>query len=77
LTELLDDQAAAAFLADLAAEGLVKSDESLPEPLTPKRAEGDRETPRIEWREEVRRLAGACGHYPAGGEVCLDDPFTS
>jgi len=65
------------FLADLSAEGLVESDAPLPASQAPPPSENDREPPRIEWREEVRRFAGGCAFIPAGSEQCFQDPSTS
>lgn len=77
LTELLRDPGVTAFLADLAAEGLVESEGPLPvSPAIPP-AENDREPPRIEWREEVRRFAGDCSFIPAGSEPCFQNPTNS
>ena len=77
LTQLLGDPAVTAFLADLAGEGLVESDGPLPAPPEPPPAADDREPPRIEWREEVRRFAGECAFLPAGGGACDLIPETS
>ena len=77
LTQLLRDPDVSAFLADLSAEGLVESDCPLPASQTPAPLENDREPPRIEWREEVRRFAGGCAFIPAGSEQCFQDPSTS
>jgi hypothetical protein len=77
LNQLLDDPAAAAFLVDLAAEGLVESDSPLPEPPVPPPAENDPVPPRIEWREEVRRFAGDCGLVTGSGELCAVIPTNS
>ena len=77
LTQLLGDPAVTAFLADLADEGLVESDGPLPASPEPPPAADDREPPRIEWREEVRRFAAGCAFFPAGSEICFQDPSTS
>lgn len=76
LDSLLSDPAAAAFLADLAGEGLIDSDGPLARSRAPEFIEDD-ERPRIEWREEVRRFAGACGLLPGGGDLCSLQPTNS
>jgi len=77
LTQLLDDPAATAFLVDLAAEGLVESDGPLPATPAAPLAENDPESPRIEWREEVRRFAGDCGLLDGGSDLCALIPTNS
>jgi hypothetical protein len=74
LEQLLSDPATAAFLADLAAEGLVESDSPLPviQGLEPPGSAS--EHPRIEWREEVRRFAAGCGLLSGQGGQCLFIP---
>jgi hypothetical protein len=70
LTRLLSDPVATAFLADLAAEGLVESDGPLPAALAPPPNGDDPAAPRIEWREEVRRFAGQCNFLPGESPFC-------
>ena len=77
LAQLLGDPAVTAFLADLAAEGLVESDSPLPASSAPPLAPAALPPPRIEWREEVRRFAGQCAFLPAGGPICNQNPFGS
>jgi len=77
LTQLLNDPAATAFLADLAAEGLVECDGSLPETPPPLQTENGLVPPRIEWREEVRRFAGPCSSLPGQSPLCDAAPDTS
>ena len=77
LTQLLSDPDVTAFLADLSAEGLVESDPPLPATPTAPLAENDPESPRIEWREEVRRFAGDCGLLDGAGELCAVFPTNS
>ena len=77
LTQILSDPAVTAFFADLAGEGLVESDGPLPETPAPPPTESDPAPPRIEWREEVRRFAGACGLLTGGGGLCLTQPTNS
>jgi hypothetical protein len=77
LNRLLSDPTMTAFLADLAAEGLVESDGPLPTSPAPPPAEDDRESPRIEWREEVRRFAGDCALMIAQSAACIQDPTSS
>lgn len=74
LTELLSDSDATAFLADLAAEGLVEVNEPLPKIPAPVPKGDDPAVPRIEWREEVRRFAGACALLPGGSLLCNATP---
>jgi hypothetical protein len=77
LAQLLSDPAAIAFLADLAAEGLVENDDPFPElPTLPPTGESPA-PPRIEWREEVHRFAGGCAHFPAQGVGCTNNPGLS
>ena len=77
LTQLLSDPDVTAFLADLSAEGLVESDAPLPASQAPPPSENDREPPRIEWREEVRRFAGSCALMFAQSELCTQNPTNS
>ena len=77
LTQLLSDPDVTAFIADLSAEGLLESDAPLPASQAPPPSENNREPPRIEWREEVSRFAGACSFFPAGNPLCNSDPYTS
>lgn len=77
LTQLLGNPNATLFLADLVSEGLVESDSPIPvfSAVTP---EGnDRESPRIEWREEVRRFAGDCGLIFGQSLLCSQNPTNS
>jgi hypothetical protein len=77
LTQFLSDPDVTAFLADLSAEGLVESDAPLPASQATPPSENDREPPRIEWREEVRRFAGACSFLPGGSPLCNAAPYSS
>ncbi|MFV2072116.1 MAG: PqqD family protein [Thermoanaerobaculales bacterium] len=77
LVELLGDPSTAAFLADLAAEGLVESDGPLPACSALSPAADIPAPPRIEWREEVRRFAGQCSFHPAESPICNQNPFNS
>jgi hypothetical protein len=77
LAQFLSDPAATAFLADLVSEGLVESDDPLPEPSKPSPAEDERDAPRIEWREEVRRFAGGCAHFSGQSTGCNINPGLS
>ena len=77
LAQLLGDPAVTAFLADLAAEGLVESDGPLPASTAPPSAADVPTPPRIEWREEVHRFAGKCAFNPAGSVTCNQQPFNS
>lgn len=77
LAELLGGQGVAAFLADLAAEGLVESDSPLPASPAPASTAEVSAPPRIEWREEVHRFAGKCAFNPAGSVTCNQQPFNS
>jgi hypothetical protein len=77
LTRLLNDPAAAAFLADLIDMELVECEGSLPEiPPSPPAGDGTA-APRIEWREEVRRFAGQCGLIFGQSEICTQNPTNS
>jgi hypothetical protein len=74
LEQILSDSAATVFLADLAAEGLIESDFPLPASSAPLSAANHRESPRIEWREEVRRFAGGCAHFSGQSTGCNINP---
>jgi hypothetical protein len=79
LLEMGETTAVRAFLADLAAEGLVVGE--LP-PVGPG-AENDvaeeacAQNPRVEWREEVERIAGACVKFPGQSDLCNQAPQNS
>lgn len=66
------------FLAELEAEDLVAADGPLVVDQGP-----DAEvpagplTPRIAWREEVRRFAGACAKFPGVSQICDQFPQNS
>jgi len=77
LTQLLSDPAATAFLADLSDEGLVECDGPLSSSPVPPVPEIESETPRIEWREEVRRFAGQCRFNFGQSELCTQYPMNS
>jgi len=77
LTQLLGDPAVTAFLADLADEGLVESDGPLPASPEPPPAGNNPASPRIEWREEVRRFAGPCAFVPGESAICTASPDRS
>jgi hypothetical protein len=78
LDGLLGDKAAVAFLADLAAEGLVDCDGLVLGPPETRPSIDGSEPPRIVWREEVRRVAQrACSLLPAQNPLCLGDPHSS
>ncbi len=77
LAELLGGQGVAAFLADLATEGLIESDGPLPASPAPASTVEVPTPPRIEWREEVRRFAGQCKFQPAQSDICNQDPMSS
>ncbi len=67
-----------AFVADLAAEGLVVVDPPLEEDATSPDADlGGAHLPRIAWRDEIRRFAGACAKYPGLSQICEQNPFNS
>ncbi len=60
------------FLAGLAREGLIVTDaefqQDVEEPVGPA-------DPRITWREEIRRFAGAsCAKYPGVSTICSTNP---
>ncbi len=61
-----------AFLADLHGEGLIETGA----PLSLEADGGSRPAaPRIEWREEIRRFAGAsCAKFPGVSAVCDQNP---
>ena len=71
------DPAVTAFLADLAAEGLVEIDGPLLGGSAEPPATDVPPPPRIEWREEVQRFAGHCAFFPGGSVLCDQHPFNS
>ena len=77
VSQLLSDPDATAFLVDLSAEGLVESDAPLAASQAPPFAQNDREPPRIEWREEVSRFAGACALFGGASVICTQQPENS
>jgi hypothetical protein len=77
LTEILNNPAATAFLADLAAEGLVECDGPLPEAPPASPVGIGHIPPRIEWREDVRRFAGPCAFLPGQSLLCDTSPDRS
>ena len=78
LAELLDNNAAVAFLADLAAEGLVDCEDLVLGAAESQPSIDDPDPPLIVWREEVRRAAqNGCALLPAQNPTCIPDPTTS
>ncbi|NOZ79557.1 MAG: PqqD family protein [Acidobacteria bacterium] len=64
----------AAFLKDLAGEGLIEFEGRLPtDPNTTESAAA----PRIEWREEIRQFAGTCALQPGVSDLCNTNPQNS
>lgn len=65
------------FLADLADEGLIVTEPPLQHDEAPGPGAELPHVPRIVWREEIRRFAGACAKYPAVSQICDQNPFNS
>ena len=80
LLESGEATAVRAFLADLAAEGLVVGELPGDDPGAESDVarEGSAVIPRIEWREKIERIvAGACAKLPAQSPLCNQDPELS
>ncbi|MCG6964800.1 MAG: PqqD family protein [Acidobacteria bacterium] len=70
--------ALSAFLAELTTEGLVEAEgqgSATPPPL-PATSE-EPLLPRVMWREEVERFAGACAFFPTISVICDQQPYNS
>jgi hypothetical protein len=63
------------FLAELAAEDLIRTDGPLEAPSTAPEAHGP--LPAILWHEELSRFAGACAKFPGVSQICDQNPNTS
>ena len=64
------------FVADLASEGLVEIEGTFTVEYDDD-VVVDFPSPRIEWREEIRRFAGVCGLFSGNGDNCNSMPSQS